>query len=55
MQSAGVNQWLARYPIKSMRGEALPATMVTLQGVPEDRRMITLDPANAKASPEILR
>jgi uncharacterized protein len=29
---------LARYPVKSMRGEVLPATTLTLQGVPEDRR-----------------
>ena len=29
---------LFRYPVKSMRGEALPATPVTLQGLPGDRR-----------------
>jgi uncharacterized protein YcbX len=29
---------LARYPVKSMRGESLAATTLTLQGVPEDRR-----------------
>jgi len=29
---------LARYPVKSMRGEPLPVTMLTLQGIPEDRR-----------------
>jgi uncharacterized protein YcbX len=29
---------LARYPVKSMRGESLSATRLTLQGVPEDRR-----------------
>ena len=38
MQSAGVIRQLRRYPVKSMRGEALPATTLTLQGVPEDRR-----------------
>jgi uncharacterized protein YcbX len=38
MQSAGVIRQLGRYPVKSMRGEALPATTLTLQGVPEDRR-----------------
>lgn len=38
MQSAGVIGQLGRYPVKSMRGEALPATTLTLQGVPEDRR-----------------
>ncbi len=38
MQSAGVIRQLRRYPVKSMQGEVLPATTLTLQGVPEDRR-----------------
>lgn len=38
MQSVGVIRQLRRSPVKSMRGESLPATMLTLQGVPEDRR-----------------
>ncbi len=38
MQSAGVIRQLWRYPVKSMRGESLPATTLTLQGVPADRR-----------------
>ncbi len=38
MQSAGVILQLRRYPVKSMQGEVLPATTLTLQGVPEDRR-----------------
>jgi uncharacterized protein len=38
MHSAGVICQLGRYPVKSMRVEILPATMLTLQGVPEDRR-----------------
>ncbi len=38
MHSAGVICQLGRYPVKSMRGEILPATTLTLQGVPEDRR-----------------
>jgi len=38
MQSAGVILQLRRYPVKSMQGEVLPATALTLQGVPEDRR-----------------
>ena len=38
MQSVGVIGQLGRYPVKSMRGEALGATTLTLQGVPEDRR-----------------
>jgi len=29
---------LARYPVKSMAGESLPAISLTLQGLPEDRR-----------------
>ncbi len=29
---------LARYPVKSMRGEVLPFVTLTLQGVPHDRR-----------------
>jgi uncharacterized protein YcbX len=29
---------LARYPVKSMRGEVLPSTTLTLQGLPQDRR-----------------
>jgi len=38
MQSVGVLRQLGRYPVKSMRGESLAATTLTLQGVPEDRR-----------------
>jgi len=38
MRSAGVISQLGRYPVKSMRGESLPATTLTLQGVAEDRR-----------------
>jgi len=38
MKSAGVIRQLGRYPVKSMRGEPLFATTLTLQGVPADRR-----------------
>jgi len=38
MNTVGVIQQLGRYPVKSMRGEALAATTLTLQGIPEDRR-----------------
>jgi MOSC domain-containing protein len=38
MQPAGVIRQLGRYPVKSMGGEILPATPLTLQGMPEDRR-----------------
>lgn len=38
MPSVGSIRQLARYPVKSMQGEALPAAMLTLQGFEEDRR-----------------
>src|SRR5260370_1888085 len=38
MQSLGVIRQLARYPVKSMQGEALPSAALTLQGFAEDRR-----------------
>jgi uncharacterized protein len=38
MQSVGVIRQLARYPVKSMQGEALPSAALTLQGFAEDRR-----------------
>ncbi|MGH9400897.1 MAG: MOSC domain-containing protein [Terriglobia bacterium] len=51
MQSAGVIRRLARYPVKSMRGEALPATTLTLQGVPEDRRYAFVQTASHSSFP----
>jgi uncharacterized protein YcbX len=42
---------LARYPVKSMRGEILPATTLTLQGVPEDRRYAFVQAASRSAFP----
>ncbi len=38
MESVAVVRQLCRYPVKSMRGESLPAVALTLQGVPADRR-----------------
>ena len=38
MQSVGVIRQLARYPVKSMQGEALSSAVLTLQGLAEDRR-----------------
>ena len=38
MQSVGVIKMLARYPVKSMRGESLDAANLTLQGIADDRR-----------------
>jgi uncharacterized protein len=51
MQSAGVIRQLRRYPVKSMRGEALPATTLTLQGVPEDRRYAFVQVASRSSFP----
>jgi MOSC domain-containing protein len=49
MQSVGVIRQLGRYPVKSMRGEALRATTLTLQGLPEDRRYAFVQ-ANSRSS-----
>lgn len=38
MQTVGVVRRLARYPVKSMRGEPLPSVDLTLQGIAMDRR-----------------
>ena len=38
MQRVGVIRMVARYPVKSMRGEAYPVLPLTLQGFEEDRR-----------------
>ena len=42
---------LARYPVKSMRGEALPAATLTLQGIPEDRRYAFVQAASRSDFP----
>lgn len=54
---------LARYPVKSMRGETLPATTLTFLGVPEDRRYAFVQAASrsdfpwltARQLPDLLR
>jgi len=54
---------LGRFPVKSMKGEALPSTTLTLQGVPEDRRYAFVQAAShssfpwltARELPEMLR
>lgn len=38
MQSLGMIHQVARYPVKSMKGESLPSLPLTLQGFEEDRR-----------------
>ena len=63
MQSVGVLRQLGRYPVKSMRGESLAATTLTLQGVPADRRYAFVQTASrssfpwltARELPELLR
>ncbi len=63
MQSVGVIRQLGRYPVKSMRGEPLFATTLTLQGVPADRRYAFVQAASrssfpwftAREMPELLR
>src|SRR5208282_4913450 len=51
MNPVGKIHQLARYPVKSMRGESLPATELTLQGVPEDRRYAFVQTASRSAFP----
>ena len=51
MQSVGVIRQLRRYPVKSMRGESLPATMLTLQGLPLDRRYAFVQKASRSSFP----
>jgi uncharacterized protein YcbX len=38
MQSAGLVRQVARFPVKSLKGEALMALPLTWQGFEEDRR-----------------
>jgi uncharacterized protein len=51
MQSVGVIRQLARYPVKSMQGEALPSAALTLQGFEEDRRYAFVQAASQSAFP----
>jgi uncharacterized protein len=63
MHPVGTIRQLARYPVKSMRGEALAAAMLTFQGIPEDRRYAFVQTASgsdfpwltARQMPELLR
>jgi uncharacterized protein YcbX len=63
MQTAGVIHQLARFPVKSMQGEELPSTKLTLQGFEEDRRYAFVQAASrssfpwltARELPELLR
>jgi hypothetical protein len=51
MQSVGVIRQLARYPIKSMQGEALPSAALTFQGFEEDRRYAFVQAASRSPFP----
>src|SRR5882724_8336139 len=51
MQSVGVIRQLGRYPVKSMRGEPLIATTLTLQGVPADRLYAFVQTASRSSFP----
>jgi len=63
MRPLGTIHQLARYPVKSMRGEALSAAPLTFQGIPEDRRYAFVQTASrtdfpwltARQLPELLR
>jgi uncharacterized protein YcbX len=50
MQDASV-QSIHRYPVKSMRGEMLPAAEFTLQGIPGDRRYAFVQAASRRDFP----
>jgi hypothetical protein len=51
MHPVGTVRQLARYPVKSMRGEALSAAALTLQGIPEDRRYAFVQAASRSDFP----
>jgi uncharacterized protein len=42
---------IGRYPVKSMRGESLPAAMISLQGIPGDRRYAFVQAASRRSFP----
>lgn len=51
MSSVGVIRQLARYPVKSMQGEALASIPLTLQGFAEDRRYAFVQAESRSAFP----
>ena len=51
MQSVAVIRQLARYPVKSMQGEALLSATLTLQGFEEDRRYAFVQAASRSSFP----
>jgi len=51
MQRVGVIRMVARYPVKSMRGEACASLPLTLQGFEEDRRFAFVQAESRSAFP----
>lgn len=51
MQAVGVIRQLARFPVKSMRGEALAAAEITLHGLRQDRRYAFVQAASRSSFP----
>jgi uncharacterized protein YcbX len=51
MRPVGVIRQLARYPVKSMQGEALLSAVLTLQGFEEDRRYAFVQAASRSSFP----
>lgn len=51
MQNVGSIRQLARYPVKSMQGEALAAATLTLQGFEDDRRYAFVQAASRSSFP----
>jgi len=51
MDAVGTIRLLARYPVKSMRGEARPMAILTAKGVPEDRRYAFVQTASRSGFP----
>jgi len=51
MQTVGVIRTVARYPVKSMRGEAHASLPLTLQGFEEDRRFAFVQTESRSAFP----
>src|SRR5579864_9174899 len=51
MQRVGVIRTLARYPVKSMRGEAYASLSLSLQGFEEDRRFAFVQAESRSAFP----
>ena len=51
MQTVAVIRQISRYPVKSMKGQVMPSTELTLQGLPEDRRYAFVQAGSRSAFP----